>query len=180
MQQNSTAKEQILFLIGFMGCGKSTLGKKMAKQMEYTFVDLDDCLVKKAGMSINQYFEKYGESAFRALEKEVLQSLAGKSRLIVATGGGTPCFYDNMEWMNSSGKTLYIQLSPRTLASRLSQGEASKRPLIKDKSAEELLNFITETLQQRERYYLQAQVIVDGLQYNPKQLIEKVNQHFSL
>src|SRR5690606_32439248 len=97
----------LIFLIGFMGCGKSTLGKKVATKTGYSFIDLDELIVQKIHMSISDYFESHGEAAFREIERDTLHSLYGSKNTIVATGGGTPCHLNNMEWMNKNGKTVY-------------------------------------------------------------------------
>lgn len=166
--------QQPIFLIGFMGCGKTTLGKKVAQKTGYTFVDLDELIVKEIGMSITDYFEKFGEASFREIERKILHRLGETTNSIIATGGGTPCHLDNMEWMNQHGKTIYIKLSPKALLSRLSQKETETRPLLKGKSNEELLAFITEKLEERNPFYQQAKIIYDGLQANPKDMIKQI------
>src|SRR5690554_1941101 len=98
--QNMNKDRNLIFLIGFMGCGKSTMGKKVAKKTGYPFIDLDDLIVQKINISITEYFEAFGESAFRAIEREELHKLSGLKNAIIATGGGAPCHLDNMEWMN--------------------------------------------------------------------------------
>lgn len=166
--------EQPIFLIGFMGSGKTTLGKKVAQKTGYSFVDLDELIVREIGMSINDYFEKHGEASFREIERETLHRLGETSNTIIATGGGTPCHLDNMEWMNQHGKTIYIKLSPKALLSRLSQKETESRPLLKGKSNEELLTFITEKLEERNPFYHQAKIVFDGLQSTPKDMIKQI------
>ena len=109
----------LIFLIGFMGCGKTTLGRKLASRLEYDFIDLDHVLEAEVGMSIAEYFSSFGEDAFRKLESEVLKKMDYPEHAVVSTGGGLPCFFDHMEWMNAHGKTVYIKLSPKTLADRL-------------------------------------------------------------
>jgi shikimate kinase len=109
----------LIFLIGFMGCGKTTLGRKLASRLDYEFIDLDDIFEEKVGMTITEYFSAFGEDAFRKLESEVLKQTKYPENAVVSTGGGLPCFFDNMDWMNAHGKTIYIKLSPKTLANRL-------------------------------------------------------------
>lgn len=151
-----------VFLVGYMGSGKTTLGKRLASETKRTFIDLDESICQKAGMSIPQLFEQFGEDHFRRLEREVLQSTDTTVPSIVATGGGAPCFFDNMEWMNRHGITVYLKLPPRALLARLTQGGQETRPLLKDKSTEELLEFITDKLEEREPWYTQAQYIIDA------------------
>ena len=152
----------LIFIIGFMGCGKTTLGRKLAGRLGYMFMDLDHILEEQAGMSIAKYFSAFGEDAFRRLESDVLQQGTYPENAVISTGGGLPCFFDNMEWMNAHGKTVYIKLSPKTLANRLEQ-EKNERPLLQDKHGEALVTFIAEKLAQRESFYNQATVIADGL-----------------
>jgi shikimate kinase len=152
----------LIFIVGFMGCGKTTLGRKLAGRLGCMFMDLDHILEAQAGMSIAEYFFKYGEDAFRRLESEVLQRGTYPDHAVISTGGGLPCFFDNMQWMNAHGKTVYIKLSPETLACRLEQ-EKHERPLLQDKHGETLVTFITEKLTEREYFYNQATVVTDGL-----------------
>jgi shikimate kinase len=152
----------IIFLIGFMGCGKTTLGRKMANRLGYPFMDLDHVLEARAGMTIAQYFAKFGEDAFRKLESEVLKKTDYHQHMVVSTGGGLPCFFDNMEWMNAHGKSVYIKLSPKTLAMRL-ENEKEERPLLREKHGDELVAFIAGKLIEREPFYTKATVVTDGL-----------------
>lgn len=164
----------LIFLIGFMGCGKSTLGKKVAAKTGYSFIDLDDLIIQKIHMSISEYFETYGEAAFREIERDTLHSLYGTKNTIVATGGGTPSHLDNMEWMNKNGKTVYLKIPPKALFSRLSQNDIESRPLLNGKSNEKLLAFIESKLEERSPFYNQAKIIFDVLQSNPKDLIKQI------
>lgn len=151
-----------IFLVGFMGCGKTTLGKRLAPKTGFTFVDLDKVIEQKAGKTIPQYFTEHGEAAFRELERDVLQSTAFPENSIIATGGGAPCYYDNMEWMNNEGLTVYISLPPAALASRLEKAE-EVRPVLKDYKGEALIQFIAGKLDEREPFYSKAQIIASGL-----------------
>lgn len=166
--------QNLIFLIGFMGCGKSTLGKKLAAKTGYSFIDLDDVIVQKVGMSITEYFEAFGEPAFRAIEQRELHKLAGLKNTIIATGGGVPCHLDNMDWMNQHGKTVYLKLSPKALLSRLSQKEIESRPLLKGKTTEGLLEFIQSKLEERSPFYSRATLIFDALHSNTEELIKQM------
>ncbi|MDB5091538.1 MAG: shikimate kinase [Mucilaginibacter sp.] len=167
MSENNNQKDNhnglgLIFLIGFMGCGKTTLGRKLAARLGYEFMDLDQILEAQVGMSIGEYFSTHGEDAFRKLESEVLQHTKYPEHAVVSTGGGLPCFFDNMEWINAHGRSVYIQLSPKTLADRL-EYEKTKRPLLRDKHGDALIDFIGEKLTEREPFYKQATIIANGL-----------------
>ncbi|MBM3402592.1 MAG: shikimate kinase [Bacteroidetes bacterium] len=150
-----------VFLIGFMGSGKTTIGKKLAIYLKYEFIDLDKLIESKAGMSIVDYFELHGEEAFRDLERTILQKTEFPENVIVATGGGAPCFGDNMDWMNKNGLVAYLSLSPKALASRLEHSKTD-RPLIRHLKGDELIDFISAKLQEREVFYKQAEYVVSA------------------
>lgn len=163
-----------IFLIGFMGCGKTTLGHKLAVRLGYQFFDLDVVLEERAGMTIAEYFSNFGETAFRLAESEVLKNTAYPENVVISTGGGLPCFFDNMEWMKANGTVVYIKLLPKVLANRLEHGK-EERPLLRNKHGDELIAFITEKLAEREGFYLQAQVIADGLSLTAEKLVDILN-----
>src|ERR1700744_360565 len=165
---------ELIFFIGFMGCGKTTWSRKLAAHLGYDFIDLDHLLEEQAGMTIAEYFTSYGEEAFRILESEVLKQTAYSNNTVISTGGGLPCFFDNMNWMNAHGKTVYIKLSPKTLVDRLEKGKA-RRPLLQDKHGDELLEFIATRLAEREIYYLQAQFTANGIDMTVEYLAQLVN-----
>ena len=164
----------LIFFTGFMGCGKTSWGRKLAAHLGYEFIDLDHVLEAQAGMSIAEYFSSFGEESFRLLESEVLKQAEYPENAVISTGGGLPCFFDHMQWMNSHGKTVYIQLSPKTLVDRLEKGKA-KRPLLNEKHGDELLAFITEKLAEREAWYLQAKYIANGIDMSVEYLEELIN-----
>jgi len=152
----------IIFLVGFMGCGKTTLGRKLANRLGYDFMDLDHILEAQEGITIAEYFAKHGEDSFRKLESAVLKETIYPGHAVVSTGGGLPCFFDNMDWMNAHGKTIYIKLSPKTLATRL-ENEKEERPLLRQHHGEALVAFIADKLIEREPFYSRAIIIADGL-----------------
>ena len=160
-----------IFLIGFMGCGKSTLGKKLALKLGYTFVDIDKEIERMVNMSITEYFQKHGEDAFRELESSALKTINLPENTVVATGGGAPCFFDNLQWMNENGTTIYLSLSPKALAKRL-ESDTEQRPVLQNLKGEKLEQFIAERLQLRESFYKQAELIVKGIDQNPEKIIE--------
>ncbi|MFA6922842.1 MAG: shikimate kinase [Bacteroidales bacterium] len=164
-----------LFLIGFMGCGKTTFGKKLANKLKLEFIDLDDIIESTYGKSIAMIFESEGEGAFRKKESHVLNKIILKKKFVVATGGGTPCFYDNMEIMKKAGKVIYLKMSPKSLAARLYKGK-DKRPLIKDCNDKDLVDFISEKLRTRERHYEQADIIVKGESIKTDEVIKMIKK----
>ncbi|NUQ22779.1 MAG: AAA family ATPase [Saprospiraceae bacterium] len=150
-----------IFLTGFMGSGKTTVGTELAQLMSYPFIDLDEQLVIGRGMPIATQFKVYGEEVFRQKEREVLRQTAVYAHAVIACGGGAPCYYDNMDWMNRHGITVFLHIPPEKLVSRL-QSEKVQRPLLQNLSDEELLLFITNKLQERMPYYEQASITADA------------------
>jgi shikimate kinase len=165
----------LIFLIGFMGSGKTTLGRKLAHRLDYEFIDLDHILEAQAGMTIAEYFTQFGEDAFRKLESQVLKQTPYPANAVISTGGGLPCFFDNMEWMNAHGKTVYINLSPKTLATRL-QNEKEKRPVLREHQGDDLVAFIAGKLEERDKFYNRAAVITEGLSLTAEKL-ERILWH---
>lgn len=151
-----------IFLIGFMGCGKTTIAKKLASRLGCQLVDLDLEIEKTIGQSVASYFAEHGEAAFRKQESDLLKAFPYADEAVVATGGGAPCYFDNMDWMNANGITVYIDMPPVALAKRLAGGKA-KRPLIKDLDEAGLISFIEEKLQERLAFYEKAQLKVSGM-----------------
>lgn len=151
-----------IYLIGYMGTGKTTLGKRLADAYGYNFIDLDHYIQEKYNKTISQLFNEFGEDHFRSIENKVLQEVSTLENVIIAAGGGTPCFFDNMEIINNSGKSVYLKTTPDALHRRLSLPEHKlKRPLISNKNNDELLEFITENLRKREPFYSKAQIIFE-------------------
>lgn len=155
------------FLIGFMGSGKTYYGKLWSELSGLIFYDLDDMIEEQNEKTITEIFAGEGEEHFRNLETAALITFGNSKNVIVATGGGTPCFNNNISWMNENGVTVYLQSSPKNILKRL-EGEKGKRPLIKDRKKDELLFYITEKIKERESFYKQATIIlnVDDLQQN--------------
>ena len=147
-----------IFLIGYMGCGKSTIGKRLAKSLSLTFIDLGGSIQNTFRKTIAELFEEKGEEGFRRIERQALQEVAAFEDVLVSTGGGAPCYFDNMEVMNRAGVTLYIQAEPEELAARL-RASKTVRPILRDKKPDELVPCIREHLAERERYYNKAQII---------------------
>lgn len=157
------------FLTGYMGSGKSTVGEKLAAKLKYDFIDLDKLIESDYKQSIPEIFATKGEKEFRAMEHNTLKRVIEKNNVVVACGGGTPCYYDNMELMSNNGVTVYIKMSVDTLVDRLTNAK-EKRPLIENKTAPELRSFIKRQLEKREDIYHKAQYTVKGKDLNVDEL----------
>lgn len=150
----------LIFLIGFMGSGKTTLGRPLAARLGYDFIDLDKHIEESERMSVGEIFAVRGEKEFRQMERKFLQDIITRSgNIVISTGGGTPCFNANMELMNANGVTVYFKLTPGMLADRLMSARVC-RPLLAGKSVEELEQYVVDTLSIREEHYQQANVVV--------------------
>ncbi len=165
-----------IYLIGFMGSGKSTVGRKLAREFDCQFLDLDDAFEEKYHIRVADFFEKYDEHAFREIESKLIKETPTAEDLVISTGGGTPCFHDNLSWMKDSGLIVYLQMSVPALVNRLSNAKRI-RPLIKNMNPEELKEFIGLKLKEREVFYKQAQVIVNGENCNVKMLAQSIKLH---
>ena len=162
-----------LFLIGFMGCGKSSLGRKLAARLGCDFFDTDKAIESDTGVTIGEIFAYEGEEGFRLRERDMLCSLPDGVRVVVATGGGLPCYADNLQVMQSKGKSVYLRLSPEKLVSRLGRGRA-RRPKIAGMNDEELLKYICDLLPQREEYYMAADMVVECDNLSDVEIVEAI------
>jgi len=153
--------KELVFLIGFMGCGKSTLGRYLARSLGWRFIDLDHFFEEKFRTTIPLFFKEFGEKGFRDAERSVLHDMKDIKKAVVATGGGAPCFFDNIDFMNDHGITVYMKLTPEILAKRLTESK-TVRPLVHEKTGDELISYIREKLAEREPFYNKAQIIVDA------------------
>ena len=149
-----------VILIGYMGSGKTTVGRQLAMALGISFYDLDWYIEMRYHRTVDQLFTERGENGFRELERNMLHEAAEFENVVLSCGGGTPCFFDNMAYMNSLAETVYLKATPEVLAMHLKMGKVV-RPLIKGKSDEELLYYIRESLKSREDYYLQAKHTLD-------------------
>ncbi len=149
-----------IILIGYMGAGKTTVGKQLAKSLGLSFYDLDWYIESRMRKTVKQIFDEGGEEAFRTVERNMLHEVAEFEDVVISCGGGTPCFFDNMAYMNSQGDTVYLQASPEVLVQHLKMGKGV-RPLLQNKTGEELLEHIKTHLQEREPYYLKAKHILN-------------------
>lgn len=153
-----------IFLIGLPGCGKSTLGKQVARHLNLLFIDLDQEIEKSVGLPVHAIFKKYGESFFRKQESEMLRTLCEtETDFIMATGGGAPVFHDNMKFMNATGKTVFLDVSTREITNRILQSNKEERPLLAALAPDELKDKIEFLRSQRISFYSQAQITLTGL-----------------
>ena len=149
-----------IILIGYMGAGKTTVGKALAAELGVPFYDLDWFITTRYRKSVPEIFAERGEEGFRDLERRMLHEAAEFEDIVLSCGGGTPCFFDNMEYMNSLADTIYLKATPEVLAMHLRMGKG-KRPLLEGKSPEELENYVREMLDNREPFYSKAKYILD-------------------
>jgi shikimate kinase len=166
-----------IFIIGFMGSGKSTVGKAFAERHRFPFADLDEIIEGDEGKTIAGIFSEKGEEYFRLKERFHLLSLLQYKDVVVATGGGTPCFFDNMHWMNHHGFTIYLQLKATELERRL-ESEQRQRPVLKNIKKGELLTFITHKLKERERFYHQANCLLKADDLTVHETMDRMQELF--
>ncbi len=159
-----------------MGAGKTTLGRHLARKLQLDFYDLDWYVEHRYRMKIPKIFEERGESGFREIERNMLHEVAEFEDIVLSCGGGTPCFFDNMDYMNSQAETFYLKAEPAVLKAHLLMGK-SVRPLIQGKTPDQLLDFINTSLAQREAYYNQARHIINiNVIHTEEQIDEYVRQ----
>jgi shikimate kinase len=149
-----------IILIGYMGAGKTTVGKALSKELGFPFYDLDWYIESRMRKTIAQIFAERGEEGFRKIEHNMLHEVAEFEDVIISCGGGTPCFFDNMDYLNQQGEVIYLKGTPEVLYKHLLMGKA-ERPLLKNKTPEELITFIREQLEKREPYYTKARHTLD-------------------
>jgi shikimate kinase len=149
-----------IILIGYMGAGKTTVGKALAKELGVTFYGLDWYITSRMRKTVGQIFEERGEDGFRQIERSMLHEVAEFENVIISCGGGTPCFFDNMEYLVGQGDVVYLRGTPEVLFRHLKMGKGV-RPLLLGKNDEELLQYIKENVKKREEYYMKANHIVD-------------------
>ena len=152
--------EEKIYLMGFMSSGKSSLGKKLARHLDRKFIDLDQAIEAKRNSSISQIFKEEGEEVFRRYEAEQLKSIPeADQEMVIALGGGTPCFGDNLDYVKANGTSIYLRVSEDILIGRLRQKKAS-RPLIAELTDDEIADFVQNELKLREPFYFQADYIL--------------------
>ena len=149
-----------IILIGYMGAGKTTVGKALAKELHMSFYDLDWYIESRMHKTVKAIFDERGEAGFRKIEHNMLHEVAEFEDVIISCGGGTPCFFDNIDYMNRQGETVYLKATPEVLYGHLKMGKTI-RPLLLNKTADEVQVFIREQLAQREPYYSKAKYVLD-------------------
>ena len=162
-----------IVLIGYMGAGKTTVGKDLAKALGIPFYDLDWYIETRMRKSVKQLFDERGEEGFRQIEHNMLHEVAEFENVVISCGGGTPCFFDNMDYLNQQAETVYLQATPDVLHQHLKMGKGV-RPLLLNKTPEEVDAYIKEQLQYREQFYLKAKHILD---VNLMDSYEKIDAH---
>lgn len=164
-----------LFLIGYMGCGKSSLGRKLAKAADMEFVDMDSLIEQREGAAVSDIFRYEGEEYFRGLERAIIDELSvSDGDMIISTGGGAPAWQDNMAKINSVGQSFYLRRTAEQIASRLSPHGRQKRPKLRGLNDEELVAFMRENMAEREPYYMQATHCIDCAERSDAELIEYI------
>lgn len=163
-----------------MGAGKTTVGKALSKAMGLQFYDLDWYIESRMRKTVAQIFAERGEEGFRLIERNMLHEVAEFEDVILSCGGGTPCFFDNMDYMNGQGETIYLKADPEVLYKHLLMGKI-ERPLLKNKTPEQLIDFIKEQLEKREPFYTKAMHVLDvSLMDNYEKIKISVNKILDL
>ena len=165
-----------IVLIGFMGAGKTTIGRQLALALGLSFYDLDWYIEMRYHRTVSQIFAERGEAGFRELERNMLHEVAEFENVVLSCGGGTPCHFDNMDYLNTMAETVYLKADTPVLAAHLMMGKV-ERPLIKGKNKEELIRYIEETMKVREPFYLKAK---HGLDVSLMDNYEKVKTSVNL
>lgn len=164
-----------IVLVGFSGAGKSTLVKRIATYLGFLALDTDKMLEEKYRISVYDIFEKYGEEVFRQLEYNTLKEALQHDNVVIAAGGGTPCFFDAMTLINESSLSIYIEMSPKSLTHRLFHAK-TPRPLTKNKTKEELFSYVSEQLSCREPFFKQAHFTIKGENLNFEEISSILNK----
>jgi shikimate kinase len=165
-----------IFIIGYMGAGKSTIGKRLAKKLAMPFVDLDDAFEAKYRYSIPRFFDHFGEEKFREFENECLKEIIRDyANAVISTGGGTACFNDNISLMNEEGTTVYIKMHSKSLTERLNRARRL-RPVVRDIQNDDMQEFVKEQLQERSIYYEQAKITIKGESLDIGELIRSLDR----
>lgn len=163
-----------VFLVGYMASGKSTVAKKLANKLGLTHVDLDAEIEKTSGMSIPEIFKSEGEMAFRKREQTELRKWLQQDDFVMATGGGTPCFFESMDEMNAAGVTIYLQMSPKAVVDRVLSSK-EERPILKGLSEEKMLKKVAFQIEKRDQFYTRAHWTVNGVNLDLEELVGMVN-----
>ncbi len=162
------------FIIGFKSSGKTTIGKKLANRLGMDFIDLDEFIEETTGKTIPEFYDEIGDDEFRKLEWKALKEVVKKDNIIISTGGGAPCYCNNMNLMEQYGDVIYIRLDNATLVSRLKNATKS-RPIVKNKTIKELHDFVSDLKGRCEHHYLRAKYIIDGKNITINDLVEQLS-----
>ena len=162
-----------IYIVGYMGAGKTTAARRLAQRLGWEVVDTDALFEEKYKISVNDFFNKYDEPLYRKLESEVLKSTESLENVVVSTGGGTACYFDNMEWMNQHGLTVFLRISPKAAVDRVIHSR-HKRPLVEGKSEEELIEFVNSHYASRLPFYELAQITVKSEDFDLEALLQKL------
>lgn len=162
-----------IYLIGFMGSGKTALGQKLAGLLQYQFVDLDEVFERQYKITIFDFFHKYGEEVFRKLEQKVLHDSINTDNVVISTGGGTPCFYDNMDFINIHGISIFLSLPMSVTLERLRHSR-KPRPMLEDISSDNLVSHLESLMEIRFPYYQKAQITIEEQSMQADQLALKL------
>ncbi|MDO5314482.1 MAG: shikimate kinase [bacterium] len=162
-----------IYIVGYMGAGKTTAARRLAQRMGWEVVDTDALFEEKYKISVNDFFNKYDEPLYRKLESEVLKATESLDHVVVSTGGGTACFFDNMDWMNQHGLTVFLRISPQAAIDRVIHSR-HKRPLVEGKSEEELTEFVSQHYASRLPFYEQARITAKSEDFDIESLMEAI------
>lgn len=165
-----------IILVGFMGAGKSKLGKGLARKLNIPFFDTDEMIEEIEQMSIEQLFRSKGEAYFRGLEKQVIEEMKVRTEFVLSVGGGLPCYGNLIDELNALGTTIYLKHSPGILQQRL-RNNKQNRPLLINLSDEEMSEFITNKLKEREMYYLKSQLVLKTEEQSTNKIIHHLHLH---
>jgi shikimate kinase len=165
-----------IYLVGYMGSGKSSVASALAKHLRFTSYDIDKAIEEKAGKSIAKIFGENGQEYFREMERDILLGTASMENVVIATGGGTPCFFDNMDWMNSNGLTVYLEANPGLLFHRLAKSK-KERPLIDHFNDTELMEQISGHLETRIPVYRKAKITMNAASLDVNALSGKIKEN---
>ncbi len=161
-----------IYLIGMMGVGKTTKGKKIAQLLGYSFLDLDKEIEKQSKSTIQKIFEEKGEQYFRKLESEVLRSIE-KNNIVIATGGGTPCYFENMSYIKNTGISIYLKAKTGLILQRISRN-TDKRPLLKGMEIDQIRSFIDQKIMEREPFYLESDLLFEIPSTSAESIVESI------
>ena len=164
-----------IYIIGYMCSGKSSISRKLAARLGYEAFDTDDLFEEKYHICVQDFFEKYGEDYFRKFESDILKKTGEMHKVVVSTGGGTPCFFDNMQWMKENGTTIFVRISPQTSFYRIMNAKR-KRPLVYGKSEDELRQYVENHYNSRLPIYEQADFIVKGENFDIEEVMNYLSQ----